>query len=41
LLDDRSIVGDLPWLDNLETLYEAARDVLERRKGVKFVKYIQ
>ena len=41
LLDDRSVVADLPWLDNLETLYEAARDVLARRKGRKFVKYIQ
>ena len=41
MLDDRSIVGDLHWLDNLETVYEAARDVLARRKGIKFVKYME
>ena len=41
LLDDRSIVADLSWLDNLETVDEAARDVLARRKGIKFVKYIK
>ena len=41
MLDDRSIVDDLPWLENLETVYEAARDVLKIRKGIKFVKYIE
>eukprot|EP00091_Calanus_sinicus_P016901 TRINITY_DN36543_c0_g1_i1.p1 TRINITY_DN36543_c0_g1~~TRINITY_DN36543_c0_g1_i1.p1 ORF type:complete len:164 (-),score=28.27 TRINITY_DN36543_c0_g1_i1:104-595(-) len=41
LLDDRSLVADLPWLDNLETVYEAAREALASRKGIKFVKYIE
>ena len=31
-------MADLPWLDNLETVYEAARDVINLRKGSKFVK---
>ena len=41
LLDDRSTADGLPWLDNLETVDEAARDFLARRKGIKFVKYIE
>ena len=34
-------MDDLPWLDNLETVYEAARDAIARRRGSQFVKYIE
>ena len=41
ILDDRSIIEDLPWLENLETVYNAARYVLEKSRSLKFVKYIK
>ena len=41
ILDDRSIIKDLPWLENLETVYNAARYVLEKSRGVKFVNYVK
>ena len=39
LLDDRSMMEDLPWVDTLETVYEMFVSGLERRRSEQFEKY--